>query len=89
MESDAFSGAEIEQAILDGMYEAFFDGKREVTTNDIVHAIKSSVPLAITAKDEVDKLRKWALTDRRARPASTIVDPLTAAQSQRRRITRE
>ena len=65
--ADQFSGAEIEQAILSAMYKAFAED-REFTTEDILDAIRDTVPLAVTAKEKIDYLRDWAKD--RARPAS-------------------
>lgn len=67
--SPGFSGAEIEQAVIAALYNAF-DQEREVTTEDIVGAVKESVPLSMTMKERIDVLREWAGT--RARPASSI-----------------
>jgi len=66
-QSDGFSGAEIEQAILSAMYEAF-DGNREVALDDILHCMRSSVPLSVTMREEIETLRQWAKD--RARAAS-------------------
>ena len=43
--SDSFSGAEIRQSIVEGMYHAF-DENREFTTEDICLALKEFIPLA-------------------------------------------
>ncbi len=66
--SHGFSGAEIEQAVIDALYMAFADG-REVTTDDLLECAKSSVPLSTTMKEKIDELRAWAA--QRCRPAST------------------
>jgi len=63
-----FSGAEIEQAVIDGLYNAF-DENRPLATADILRSFESTVPLSITMAESVQALRTWALT--RARPAST------------------
>lgn len=68
--SDGFSGAEIEQAIIAAMYEAFAQG-REFTQLDIIAAIKSTLPLSRTMMEQVTALRDWAR--QRARPASASV----------------
>jgi SpoVK/Ycf46/Vps4 family AAA+-type ATPase len=57
----AFSGAEIEQTIYDGMYRAFADGKRDFTTEDILEAIKETKPLAAIAREQIEELQKWAV----------------------------
>jgi len=43
--ADGFSGAEIEQALIAAMYEAFAQD-REFTQLDIIAAIKSTLPLS-------------------------------------------
>jgi SpoVK/Ycf46/Vps4 family AAA+-type ATPase len=68
--SDGFSGAEIEQAIIAAMYEAFAQD-REFTQLDIIAAIKSTLPLSRTMVEQVTALRDWAR--QRARPASASI----------------
>ena len=67
--TDSFSGAEIRQAIIEAMYQAFSE-KREFTTNDIKESIKDSIPLANIENDQMLKLKEWA-TSGRIRLAST------------------
>ncbi len=68
--SDGFSGAEIEQALIAAMYEAFAQ-EREFTQLDIIASIKSTLPLSRTMTEQVTALRDWAR--QRARPASASV----------------
>ena len=68
--SDGFSGAEIEQALIAAMYEAFAQD-REFTQLDIIAAIKATLPLSRTMTEQVTALRDWAR--QRARPASASV----------------
>ena len=68
--SDGFSGAEIEQAIIAAMYDAFAQD-REFTQLDIIAAIKATLPLSRTMTEQVTALRDWA--GQRARPASASV----------------
>lgn len=68
--SDGFSGAEIEQALVAAMYEAFAQD-REFTQLDIIAAIKSTLPLSRTMSEQVTALRDWAR--QRARPAASSV----------------
>ena len=65
--SENFSGAEVEEAIISALYDAFY-AKREVTTDDILDAIGQTVPLARTMDEQIDRLRTWA--EGRARNAS-------------------
>jgi len=67
--SKGFSGAEIEQAIIAAMFEAFSED-REVATADILQEIEETVPLSRLMKDQITDLRTWAQS--RARIASTI-----------------
>jgi ATP-dependent 26S proteasome regulatory subunit len=68
--SDGFSGAEIEQAIIAAMYDAFAQD-REFTQLDIIAAIKATLPLSRTMTEQVSALRDWAR--QRARTASASV----------------
>ena len=57
--SDSFSGAEIRQSIIEGMYHAFYE-KREFTTEDICMALKELIPLAHLESDQMIRLQQWA-----------------------------
>ena len=61
--SEDFSGAEIRQSIIEGMYHAFYE-KREFTTDDISMAIKELIPLAQLESDQMIKLQNWASSGR-------------------------
>lgn len=63
----SFSGAEIEAAVIAGMYNALSDS-RELETGDIVAAISETFPLAETMREEIAGIRLWAKG--RARHAS-------------------
>ncbi|MFS8883245.1 AAA family ATPase [Synechococcus sp. R55.3] len=61
MASENFSGAEIEQTIYDAMHMAFNqDPPREFTQEDILGAIRQTVPLAAIARDQIQDLKAWA-----------------------------
>jgi SpoVK/Ycf46/Vps4 family AAA+-type ATPase len=68
--ADGFSGAEIEQALIAAMYDAFAQD-REFTQLDIIAAIKATLPLSRTMNEQVTALRDWAR--QRARPAAASV----------------
>lgn len=74
-----FSGAEIEQAIISALYDAFHAGS-ELTTSHILAALRETVPLAKTMDEQLGRLRAWA--DGRARNAS--VPRLTIAEESSR-----
>jgi hypothetical protein len=68
--AEGFSGAEIESAVQTGLYLAFSrDGagpvspsarKPELTTEDLLTALSSTVPLSVTRAEEIAELRAWA-----------------------------
>ena len=65
--SDRFSGAELEQVVISGMFTAFADG-RELATKDMLTALRDTVPLAVTMDKRIKELREWARD--RTRPAT-------------------
>ena len=66
--SPLFSGAEIEQAVKDGMFNAFNKGRR-LEESDIQEAISNTYPLAKTMRESIGKMREWASA--RARMATS------------------
>ena len=67
--SELFSGAEIRQSIIDGMYHAFYE-KREFNTADVSKALKELIPLAQLETNQTLKLQNW-VSSGRIRPASS------------------
>ena len=61
--SESFSGAEIRQSIIEGMYHAFYE-KREFTTNDICEAAAELIPLANLESNQMIQLQNWASSGR-------------------------
>ena len=57
--SQFFSGAEIRQAIVEAMYQAFYE-KREFMTDDICTALEETIPLAQLESTQMTKLQNWA-----------------------------
>lgn len=57
--SGGFSGAEIEQAIVSALYDAF-EGNGLLRTSDILAALRRSPPLSVTMAEKVQTLRAWA-----------------------------
>src|SRR5216684_1979539 len=54
-----FSGAEIESAVQTGLYAAFAR-KLELSNEDLLTALSSTVPLSVTRAEEIAELRAWA-----------------------------
>lgn len=57
--SAGYSGAEIEQAIISALHEAFAR-KRELTTAKLIAALEGSPPLSVTMAERIVALREWA-----------------------------
>ncbi len=66
--TDGYSGAELEQAVIEGMHFSFSE-KRELMEKDLIKAVSELIPLSRTAKEQIEILKEWASTGR-ARPAS-------------------
>ncbi len=79
--SEGFSGAEIEQAIISGLFDAFSNGC-ELDTPILLQSLAETVPLSKTMNEELARLRNWA--HGRARPATDAAP--TAAAEVRRKI---
>jgi SpoVK/Ycf46/Vps4 family AAA+-type ATPase len=67
-ETPDFSGAEIEQTIIEAMHLGFSQN-RDFTVEDILEAASQIVPLARTAKEQIEYLQNWAASGK-ARLAS-------------------
>ena len=78
--SDGFSGAEIEQVIIDGLYDAFEDG-RELTDQDLVRNLKNTIPLSQTMEGKISALRQWARNHARLASEQPEPQPLLPLRS--------
>lgn len=57
--SEGYSGAEIEQAVIVGLFDAFAD-KRPLTATDLLRAVRNMVPLSVTQAEQITRVRQWA-----------------------------
>lgn len=69
--TEGFIGAEIEQAVISGLFEAFAED-RKVDLADFTRAIQQTVPLSLTQAEQIQRIRQWA--DRRAVAATAQQD---------------
>ncbi len=67
-ETPDFSGAEIEQAIIEAMHIGFSQN-RDFNHDDVLTAVSQIIPLARTAQQQIEALQSWAAAGR-ARMAS-------------------
>jgi len=57
--SDGFSGAEIEQAVIAGLYRALYE-KRPFGTHILLNELRATVPLAVSRCEDIERLRTMA-----------------------------
>ncbi len=57
--TEGYSGAEIEQAVIAGLFDAFSE-KRAITEEDLAKSVKNMVPLSITQAEAIETIREWA-----------------------------
>jgi len=79
-ETPDFSGAEIEQALVEAMHIGFSQN-RDFSTDDILEAASQIVPLARTASEQIKFLQEWAAAGK-ARLASRYSSLTRRIQSQ-------
>jgi len=58
-ESVGFTGSEIEEVVVSGLYTAFSE-EETLTTEALEREIRGTVPLSVTMAEKVDSLRSWA-----------------------------
>ncbi|MGB5975327.1 MAG: AAA family ATPase, partial [Nodosilinea sp.] len=73
-ETPDFSGAEIEQAIIEAMHLGFSQN-RDFATDDILTAASEMVPLARTAQEQIEALQAWAASGKARMASRTGLDP--------------
>lgn len=59
IESEGFSGAEIEQAVVAACYDAFAE-HRPLIESDLINSIHNTVPISITQAESISATRRWA-----------------------------
>jgi SpoVK/Ycf46/Vps4 family AAA+-type ATPase len=79
-ESEGYSGAEIEQAVISSLYDAFLEN-RDINTQDIIKNVKVSIPLSVTMREGIEQIRSWAKD--RARCASSVQKETTCKKERK------
>lgn len=77
--SEGFSGAEIEEAVVAGLYAAFAQGQA-LSTDVILQELSVTRPLSVTRAAEVEALRSWA-RDRAVLAGGPAPDATTGSES--------
>lgn len=78
--SEGFSGAEIEEVVISGLFDAFSQ-KSDLNSDILAASVAETVPLSRTMSEELNRLRTWA--SGRARPASGV-DPVPRSAVRRK-----
>ncbi|MFC1791645.1 AAA family ATPase [Gemmatimonadota bacterium] len=58
-ESEGFTGSEIEEVVVSGLYSAFSEGE-PLTSQGLLREARGTVPLSVTMAEKVAALRSWA-----------------------------
>jgi len=58
-ESEGFSGAEIEQAVIASLYRALH-AKQTLDTGSVLEALRATVPLSVSRREDIERLRAGA-----------------------------
>lgn len=61
-DSEGFSGAELEEAVVTGLYDAYYHD-RDLTSDDILKAIRQTNPLSKSKAPELNAMVQWAETN--------------------------
>ncbi|MEH1026713.1 MULTISPECIES: AAA family ATPase [Micromonospora] len=57
--SEGYAGAEIEQAVIAGLFDAFSE-RRPLRKDDLVRGVANMVPLSVTQAERIAAIRAWA-----------------------------
>lgn len=57
--TEGYAGAEIEQAVVAALFDAFSD-RRTLVQDDLIRAVQNMVPLSVTQAEEIAIVRGWA-----------------------------
>ena len=79
--SEGFNGAEIEEAVIASLFDAF-SSELELNTDIIVNSLGETIPLSKTMSEELTRLRGWATG--RARPATKPIESVENRHSRRK-----
>lgn len=73
--SEDYTGAELEETVIEGLFEAFTDEEADdLTQAHLVNAIRNTQPLKNTMREKIERLLQWV--DGRARFASSGAEDL-------------
>lgn len=68
--AQGYTGAELEAAVQDALIDSYYDRGRKPKSDDVIRAIRESVPLSKTMAEKIDGIREWCRSGR-AKQAGT------------------
>jgi hypothetical protein len=72
--TEGFSGAELEEVVIDAMFEAFSTSERQLRTEHLLESAREIVPLSRSRAREIAALRQWAQTNCRQADESEVAE---------------
>lgn len=81
--TEHYTPAEIEKAINNGLFTAYADGQREVTTEDILDEATKFEPLYNSRYEEIEELRNWALGEKKLGGNAILANSTTATEQKK------
>jgi SpoVK/Ycf46/Vps4 family AAA+-type ATPase len=67
--TDGFSGAELEDVVVNALFDAYATPQRQLKTEHLLKAAQEIIPLSRSRAREIEALRQWAATN--CRPAAS------------------
>lgn len=67
-----YTGAELEATVQSALIEAFHDGARKVAPDDVLKALRETVPISRTMAEKIDALRDWCRSGRAVSAGASI-----------------
>tara|TARA_Y100000310_G_scaffold320917_1_gene377851 strand:- start:449 stop:2035 length:1587 start_codon:yes stop_codon:yes gene_type:complete len=84
--STNFSGAELESAVEDAMFSAFYEDRDAVNSDDLTKSLSSTFPLAQTMSTDIQRNRDWAFTNCRMAQESEPEEVVEVSSQSKRKV---
>lgn len=84
-ETAGYTGSEIEQVVISGLFRAFSKGQ-DIDTQTLIEAAEETFPLSATMKESISSMREWGKTRARLAATPDIVNPETQVNAFTRKL---
>jgi SpoVK/Ycf46/Vps4 family AAA+-type ATPase len=81
--SDGFSGAELEEVVIDALYEAYSSPERMLNTGHLLNSARQIIPLSRSRARDIETLRQWATVNCRMAASEEVPDDPGSIASRR------